>query len=108
MAEKKDKKRKERNLEDEEKSRALSFSLVLGFSVFGIYLAWELRSSPDTSTVAIVLLVVSLIAMILTLLNILSSKPERHRRLNSSQDSYQIRNHQEGAMKGKNRRAGRQ
>lgn len=107
MAENKDKKRKERNLEDEEKSRALSFSLVLGFSVFGIYLAWELRSSPDTSTVAIVLLVVSLIAMILTLMNILSSKPEKHRRISSSQDSNQIRTHHEGAMRGKKRKDGR-
>lgn len=82
MAQGKDKDRKARRerggLEDE-KSRSLSLSLVLGFSVFGIYLAWELRSSPDTSTVAVVLLVVSLIALILTVLNILNANPVKRR-----------------------------
>ncbi len=71
--------RKERGSLEDEKSRSLSLSLVLGFSVFGIYLAWELRSSPDTSTVAVVLLVVSLIALILTVLNILNVNPVKRR-----------------------------
>ncbi|MGN0908017.1 MAG: hypothetical protein ACI4NA_00195 [Succinivibrio sp.] len=80
MAQVKDKKNhKERTAEEKEKSRSLSLSLVLGFSVFGIYLAWELRSSPDTSTVAMILLVVSLIALILTVLNILNANPSRRK-----------------------------
>lgn len=81
MAQGRDKKsRKEHRLEEDEKSRSLSLSLVLGVSVFGIYLAWELRSSPDTATVALVLLIVSLLALILTLLNIFSSTTSKRRR----------------------------
>ncbi|GEM_PF-1853408 len=58
-------------------SKAVSLSMLVGLAVFGIYLAWDLYSSPETKGVSIILLIVSLIALGLTVLNVaLVSKPK--------------------------------
>lgn len=51
-------------------SKVVYLSTVMGFSLFGLFVSWDLYNDPSTKSVGLIVLVVSLIAFCLTLLNI--------------------------------------
>lgn len=51
-------------------SKVVYLSTVMGFSLFGLFISWDLCNDPATNSVGLIVLVVSIIAFCLTLLNI--------------------------------------
>ncbi len=52
------------------KARVYYLSIFLGFCLFGLYLSYDLYNDPETRSITPALLLVSLIALCLTVLNI--------------------------------------
>ena len=52
------------------KARVYYLSIFMGFSLFGLYLAYDLYNDPQTRSISPALVLVSLIALCLTVLNI--------------------------------------
>lgn len=52
------------------KARVYYLSIFLGFCLFGLYLSYDLYNDPQTRSITPALLLVSLIALCLTVLNI--------------------------------------
>lgn len=59
-----------KNKKQQSGNRVVYLSTVMGFSLFGLFVSWDLYNDPATKSVALIVLIVSLIAFCLTLLNI--------------------------------------
>lgn len=64
------KKTKSNSIQQTIRAKVFYLSMVLGFSLFGLYIAYDTYADPETRGISAAVLIVSLIALGLTMLNI--------------------------------------
>lgn len=67
-------KKKSSSLQKNIKTKVFYLSMVTGFSLFGLYIAYDTYTDPETRGISAAVLVVSLIALGLTMLNIFMTR----------------------------------
>ena len=66
----KKKKNKSNSVQQTIRAKVFYLSMVMGFSLFGLYIAYDTYADPETRGISAAVLIVSLIALGLTMLNI--------------------------------------